>query len=147
MRQANQGLGDMGMSIADANARVARRAFAALNAKDFEKLAGLFHEEIAWYTPGRSAVAGEALGRDAVVAQFMKYAAGTQGTFRADLKKVLQSEDGRVVAVHHDTAERHEKRLDAGCCTILDIEDGLILEGREHFHDLYSWDEFWFEIS
>ncbi len=55
----------------------------------------------------------------------------------------MQSEDGRVVAVHQDTAERNEKRLNAGGCTVFDIEDGLILEGREHFHDLYHWDEFW----
>lgn len=133
----------MGMSIADANARVVRQAFAALNGNDFDTLAGLLHEEVAWYTPGRSAVAGETLGREAVSAQFARYTAATQGTFRATLKKVLQSEDGRVVAIHRDTGERNGKRLDAGCCTVFDIEDALILEGREHFHDLYSWDEFW----
>jgi uncharacterized protein len=147
MQQANQGYyagkDGMAMSIADANAHVVRRAFAALNAKDFEALARLFHREVAWYTPGWSTVAGEALGPDAVVVQFRKYAASTQGTFRSSLRQVLQSEDGRVVAIHQDAGERNGKRLNCGCCTVFDFEDSLILEGREHFHDLYSWDEFW----
>jgi uncharacterized protein len=133
----------MGMSITDANAYVVRRAFAAWNKNDFETLARLLHRDVAWYTPGRSVVAGETLGPDAVLAQFLKYAAAPRGTFRASLKKVLQSEDGRVVAIHHDTGERNGKRLDVGCCTVFDLEDGLILEGREHFYDLYHWDEFW----
>jgi len=131
------------MSIADANARAVRRAFAAWSANDFTTLASLFHPDVGWYMPGRSAVAGEALGRDAVFALFARYARETSGTFRASLKKVLQSQDGRVVAIHHDTGERNGRRLSAGGCTVFDFEDGLILEGTEHFHDLYGWDEFW----
>ena len=133
----------MATSIADVNANVVRRAFAALSAKDFETLARLLHREVAWYTPGRSAFAGETLGPGAVVAQFTKYLESTHGTFRSSLRQVLQSEDGRVVAVHQDTAARNEKHLNAGGCTVFDFEDGLILEGREHFHDLYHWDGFW----
>lgn len=106
-------------------------------------MAGHFHPEAAWYTPGRSAVAGELLGRDAVLARFAQYRRETGGTFRMSLKKVLQSSDGRVVAIYHDSGERNGKRLNAGCCTVFDFEDGLILEGMEHFHDLYTWDEFW----
>jgi uncharacterized protein len=130
-------------SIAEANADLARRAYAALNANDLEGLAMLLHADVSWYTPGRSPVAGEALGRDAVLAQFARYATGSWGTFRANLREVLHSEDGRIVAIHHDTGERNRKRLDVGCCTVFEFEDGVILEGRDHFHDLYNWDEFW----
>ncbi len=106
-------------------------------------MAGLFHPDAAWYTPGRSVVAGEALGREAVFARFAECLRVTGGTFRVSLKEVLQSSDGRVAAIHHDHAERNGKRLNAGCCTVFDFEDGLILEGMEHFHDLHTWDEFW----
>lgn len=147
MRQGNQesnpGNDDVGTSIANANADAVLRAFTALNANDFAALTGLFHPDAAWYIPGRSAVAGETIGRDAVFAQFARYVRDTGGTFCMSLKKVLQSTDGRVVAIHHDSGERNGKRLNAGCCTVFDFEDGLILEGREHFHDLYTWDEFW----
>jgi ketosteroid isomerase-like protein len=131
------------MRIAHANADTVRRAYTALNANDFAALARLFHRDAAWYIPGRSAVAGEVVGRDAVCARFARYVRDTFGTFRMSLKKVLQSADGRVVAIHQDSGERNGQRLHAGCCTVFDFADGLILEGREHFHDLYTWDEFW----
>ena len=139
----DSGNDNVGMSIADANAHAVRQAYLALNGNDFAALAKIFHQDAAWYIPGRSAVAGEVLGRDAVFARFTQYSRDTDGTFRMNLKKVLQSADGRVVAIHHDSGERNGKRLNAGCCTVFDFEDGLILEGSEHFHDLYTWDEFW----
>ena len=131
------------MSIADANASVVRQVYAAVNANNLADWATLLHPDVSWYTRGRSPVAGEPSGRHAVHLQFARYAAGTGGTFRASVKKLLHSDDGRVVAIHHDTGERNGKHLDVGCCTVFDLEDGLILEGRDHFHDLYSWDEFW----
>ena len=39
--------------------------------------------------------------------------------------------------------ERNGKRLDVGCCIAFEIKDGRIVSGREHFYDLYAWDEFW----
>ena len=51
--------------------------------------------------------------------------------------------DGRVVGIHHNTAERNGKRLDVDCCIVFEIENGRLVEGREHFSDLYAWDEFW----
>jgi uncharacterized protein len=147
VRQANQDptvdRDRAGTSIPQANAAIVHGALAALNANDFAALEGLIHPEVSWYIPGRSSVAGEVHGRDAVLARFAGYLRETSGTFRMQLRKVLQSPDGRVVAIHHDSGERSGKRLNAGCCTVFDFEDGLILEGSDHFHDLYGWDEFW----
>ena len=70
-------------------------------------------------------------------------AARRRGTFRANLLNVLESEDGRVVAVHHNSAERNGKRLDVLCCVVFELENGRIVIGREHFYDLYAWDAFW----
>jgi ketosteroid isomerase-like protein len=35
------------------------------------------------------------------------------------------------------------KHLDVGNCIVFELTDGRITDGREHFHDLYAWDEFW----
>jgi len=40
-------------------------------------------------------------------------------------------------------AERDGKRLDVYCCTVFELENGRIVDGREHFYDLPAWDEFW----
>ena len=125
------------------NAAIVRRGYEAFNTADIATLTKLFDENASWHTPGRSSIAGDRKGRDAVFAQFGRYGGETGGTFRANLLNVLESEDGRVVSVHHNSAERNGKRLDVLCCIVFELKDGRIVIGREHFYDLYAWDEFW----
>jgi ketosteroid isomerase-like protein len=66
----------------------------------------------------------------------------TGGTFRAALERVLTDEDGRVIGIQHNVAERDGKRLDVYSCIVFELENGLIVDGREHVYDLHAWDEF-----
>jgi len=125
------------------NAAIVARAYDAFNTGNIATLAKLFDENSSWHTPGRGSIAGSRKGRDAVFAQFSRYGGETGGTFRVNLLNVLESEDGRVVAVHHNSAERNGKRLDVLCCIVFELENGRIIIGREHFYDLYAWDAFW----
>lgn len=125
------------------NAEVVRRGYQAFNTADMKALTELFDESASWHTPGRSPAAGDRKGRDAVFAQFGRYGGETGGTFKAELKQVFTSDDGRVIGVHHNSAERNGKQLDTDCCIVFEIENGRITSGREHFFDLNNWDEFW----
>ena len=125
------------------NAAIVARAYEAFNTGDIATLAKLFDANSSWHTPGRGPIAGSRKGRDAVFTQFGRYGEETGGTFRANLLNVLESEDGRVVAVHHNSAERNGKQLDVLCCIVFELENGRIIIGREHFYDLYAWDAFW----
>lgn len=131
------------MGQASNNADVVRRAYAAFNASDIATLTELFDEEASWHTPGRSAVAGVKRGRDAVFAQFGRYVGETDGTFKAKLRHVLDGDAGHVTGIHHNSGERNGKHLDTDCCIVFEVRNGRILSGREHFHDLYDWDNFW----
>jgi len=128
---------------ADENAAVVRRGYEAFNTADMEFLTEAFDESASWHTPGRSPLAGDHEGREATFAQFGRYLGETGGTFKATLQHLLESDDGRVVGVHHNTAERNGKHLDVGCCIVFEVKNGRITDGREHFSDLYAWDEFW----
>ena len=128
---------------ADENAEMIRRGYAAFNAGDMETLMGLFDENASWHTPGRSPIAGDNKGREAAFAQFGRYGGDTGGTFKAELREVLADDDGRVVGIHHNTAERNGKTLDVDCCLVFEVRDGKVVDGREHFYDLHAWDEFW----
>ena len=125
------------------NSAIVRRGYAALNTADLTTLTELFDENASWHTPGKSALAGDADGRDAVFAQFGRYAEETGGTLKAELKRVLTDEYGQVLGIHHSVAERGDKRLDVYGCIVFELEDGRIVDGREHFYDLHAWDEFW----
>jgi hypothetical protein len=36
-----------------------------------------------------------------------------------------------------------ERFHELGNCILFQLKDGRVTDGREHFHDLYAWDEFW----
>ncbi len=125
------------------NAEIVRRAYEAFNTADMETLTETFDENACWHTPGRSPIAGDHEGRDAVFAQFGRYGGDTGGTFKAALKTVLADDEGRVVGIHHNSAEKEGKKLDTGCCIVFALKDGRITHGREYFFDLHNWDDFW----
>lgn len=125
------------------NAALVRRGYEAFNTADMETLTEIFDESASWHTPGRGPLAGDHVGRDAVFAQFGRYGGRTGGTFRAALQRVLTDDDGRVVGIHHNTAERDGKTLDVHCSIVFEIKDGRCVSGREYVYDLYAWDEFW----
>ena len=128
---------------AQENAELVRRGYEAFNTADVKALTEFFDENASWHTPGRGPLAGDHRGRDAVFAQFGRYGGDTGGTFKAELKQVFTSDDGRVIGLHHNSAQRNGKQLDTDCCIVFEIENGRCVSGREHFLDLNNWDEFW----
>ena len=75
---------------------------------------------VSWHTPGQSPLAGDIVGREAVFARLGRYVVETGGTFRADLKRVLTDEDGRVIGIHHNVAERGDRQLDVYCIVVFE---------------------------
>ena len=125
------------------NAALVRRGYAAFNTADMATLRELFHEDASWHTPGRAPLAGSYQGRDAIFGHFGQYGGLTAGTFRANLQTVVANEDGTVVGIHQNTAQKDGKTLDVRCCVVFDIRDGRVVDGREFFFDLHAWDDFW----
>jgi ketosteroid isomerase-like protein len=128
---------------ADENVAVMRRAYEAFNVGDVDTLNEIFDENAAWHLPGRSSMAKDYQGRDAIMAYFGQLGQETGGTFRAELERLCADDDGRVVGFHRSTGDRNGDHLDVGDCIVFQLEDGRITDGREHFEDLYAWDEFW----
>ncbi len=129
------------------NADLVRRGYAAFNSADLETLTRLFDENVRWTTPGQSPIAGTMANRDATFAQFGRYLEGTGGTFKADLRYVTADDEGRVVGIHHNTGARNGRRLDTECCITFRLENGRVVEAKEHFLDQANWDAFWTEGS
>jgi ketosteroid isomerase-like protein len=128
---------------ADENVAIMQRAYDAFNSADMDTLIELFDESAVWHLPGRSSMAKDYQGRDATLAYFAQLGQETGGTFRAELERLLGDDDGRVVGIQRSTADRNGKHLDVGDSIVFQLKDGRITDGREHFHDLYAWDEFW----
>ena len=128
---------------ADENVAIMQRAYDAFNSADMDTLIEIFDESVVWHLPGRSSMADDYQGRDATLAYFGQLGQETGGTFRAELERLVGDDDDRVVGIQRSTADRNGKHLDVGDCIVFQLKDGRVTDGREHFEDLYAWDEFW----
>jgi ketosteroid isomerase-like protein len=125
------------------NVAIMQRAYDAFNTGDLDTLVEVFDENIVWHLPGKSKYADDYQGRDATLGYFGQLAQETDGTFRAELQYFAADDDGHVVGFQHSTGDRNGKHLDVTNCIVFHLTDGRVIDGREHFHDLYAWDEFW----
>jgi uncharacterized protein len=125
------------------NAEIVRRGYQAFNTADMKTLTELFDEKASWHTPGRGSLAGDHVGREATFAYFGRLGQETGGTFKAELRHVTADEEGRVIAIHHNSGVRKGKRLDVDCCLVFQLKNGRVTDGKEHFYNLHAWDEFW----
>jgi uncharacterized protein len=128
---------------ADENVAIMRRGYEAFNSADMDTLTELFDDGLVWHLPGRSRFADDYQGREATLAYFAQLGQETGGTFRAELQHLLADDEDRVIGIQRSTGERDGKRLDVGNCIVFELKGGRVTDGREHFHDLYAWDEFW----
>jgi ketosteroid isomerase-like protein len=127
----------------DRGAAVVRRLCEAVAKRDLEAARVCFAEHALWVLPGRSPIAGEHRGWDAIRDDFLvKLDPLSGGTFRVELTEVAVG-DEHVVAVQHATAKHGRKRLDITACQLIKVEDGKIVEVRGHYFDQYALDGFW----
>jgi ketosteroid isomerase-like protein len=128
---------------ADENVAIMQRAYDAFNKGDLDTLVEIFDESIVWHLPGRSSMAKDYESRDATLAYFGQLGELTGGTFQAQLQELLGGDNDRVVGIQRSTADKDGKHLDVDNCIVFTLKDGRVVDGREHFEDLYAWDEFW----
>ena len=122
---------------------VVRRFYRAVANRDLDLAGECFGETVVWTLPGRSPIAGEHCGWDAIRDDFLiKLDPLSGGTFRVSLLDVAVG-DEHVVAVQHATAQARGKSLDITACQLISIEDGKIVKVRGHYSDQYALDDFW----
>ncbi len=101
-----------------------------------------FVHDAVWHLPGRSPIAGDHQGADAIIRLFGKLTALSGGTFKAELTDVVAN-DRHTMALQHATGIRGSKRLDVTVCQVMRIQDDKILEVRGYYSDQYALDDFW----
>ena len=131
------------MSVDPAAVDVVRQFYKAVGDRDLEAAHACIGEDAVWILPGRSQIAGEHRGWEAIHGDFLaKLDPLSGGTLRVVLTDVAIG-DHHVVAVQHATAEHRGKRLDITGCQLMRIEDGKIVDVRGHYSDQYAFDDFW----
>lgn len=128
--------------MTDSNLDVVRKAYEALGAGDFGTLMGLLTDDVKAHVPGRSPVAGDYDGKEAVGGYVAKLAELSGGTLRFEPHDVTASE-AHAVGLVRDLAERDGKTLAMNNVHVWHVGAGRLSEIWIYPGDVYAWDEFW----
>lgn len=124
------------------NEALLRREYEARARGELSALEELFHEEIVWHVPGRSAIAGTYRGRDAVIEYSRRRQELVGGTFKIMVDDILANDQwALVIATGH--AERHGQTHEWRAHGLYRFRDGKIVECHLLPEDQYAFDEIW----
>jgi ketosteroid isomerase-like protein len=123
------------------NADRIRAGYKAFNTGDVPGLIDLFAEDIVWHFPGTSKLAGDHVGRDAVLAALGAYGEASNGTLQANPVDVMASDD-HVTGWGNDTAAANGRTLDINSVVIFTMKDGKVTEALHIVDDVAALDAF-----
>jgi uncharacterized protein len=107
-----------------------------------EPLREMLADDIVWHVPGRSPIAGDHEGIEAVMTYFERRRALAGATFRIDVRAVL-AQDDLVMQLAGGTAELGGESVAWETVGVFRVRDGRIAEGRLVPFDLYLFDRVW----
>jgi ketosteroid isomerase-like protein len=122
------------------NAELVRAAYDRVADGDGTGFTELLAEGVKWHFPGRSSVAGDFEGRDAVIEHWHAYSAATGESLKAEVAAVL-GDDRFAVAIEHVTAERDGKSYNRHDVVVFRIKDGAIAEAWVYPESQYELDD------
>ncbi len=119
-----------------------RNLYQAFSEQDADTMQKLFDPDVVWHQPGRSVLAGDHRGVNAVFGFFGKVAEISEGTFTVELHDVVAGAE-HTVALHTGRGQAHGKTLEDHNALIIHCNAGRVSEVWEHHADLYAVDAFW----
>jgi uncharacterized protein len=114
--------------------------YAAFGTGDFAALNDLLAEDVLWHFGGRSQLAGDYRGREAVYGMFGKLMEVTEGSLHLDIRAVFADDEHGVVLVVF-SASRGGRSVKIDEAHIYRMRDGQVAEFWDAYHDQYALDE------
>jgi Ketosteroid isomerase-related protein len=124
------------------NAELIRAGYEAFGKGDIPAVVAIWAEDIAWHVPGRSPLAGDYVGAEAILGFFGQLQERSGGSFRLEIHDVLASDDHVVVLVS-EIADRGDTSLNSRGAHIWHVRDGKATEFWAAAYDQYATDGFW----
>jgi len=128
------------------NARLIRDFHEALGGfyagGDTDVLRAMLTDDVVWHVPGRSAIAGDHVGKGEVLDYFHQRRQLGRGAFTVNVHDVLAN-DERAVLFAGGQAERDGRTIQWETVGIFGIEGGKIGECWLLPFDQYAFDEIW----
>jgi ketosteroid isomerase-like protein len=123
------------------NTDLVRKGFAAFASGDMAAMDALFSDDAVWHSSGKSMMAGTFEGKEAVFANFGRFASEVE-SFNQDLHAVL-ADDDHAVALVDVTMTRKGNTVTLQQVITFHVADGKVTEAWISFQDQYAADAFW----
>ena len=123
------------------NEDLIRSGYNAFASGDMDTLRQVFAPDAVWHTPGRSLLAGDHRGIDAILGFFAQTMELTAGTFRAELHDVVAG-DQHGVGLHRSRGERQGRTLEDRSVLVFHVRDGKATEVWQYVEDQDAFDQF-----
>lgn len=120
-----------------------QRGLQALAASDWDALRSLCHDQIVWQIPGRSPLAGEIVGPDAVVARFQQMRLATASDRPAALVALLDGAEYAAVVQRNHIDGHDQSPQPFTAVTLARAKDGRLVELQYLVSDQYTVDDLW----
>jgi ketosteroid isomerase-like protein len=130
----------------DAYESLIRRIYEDFRSGDLDLLGVVLAQDVVWHEPGRSALAGDYKGPEAVLGFLGQLGARSGGTFTIEVLEVL-SQPERAVVLQRETATRNGQDLDVIVALEFEFHQGKVTEITVYQADTYRFDEFWSDRS
>ncbi|RSM81577.1 nuclear transport factor 2 family protein [Kibdelosporangium aridum] len=124
-------------------AAVAQKYFDALQAKQFDVVAGMLADDIVWHQPGGNRFSGTHHGAGAVNTMIGGMMEVSRGTFALSLRSAPMMNGDLVAAEIRFSAEREGASLAQDGVDVMRIADGQIVEMWLYSGDQKDEDDFW----
>ncbi len=128
--------------VEDAYESVVRRAYQDFESGDLDLLGTVMAQDVVWHEPGRSSLAGDYKGPEAVLGFLRRLKEQSGGTFNIEILEVV-SQPERAVVFQRETAKRESNVLDVIAAVDFEIHHSKITEVTVYQADSYQFDEFW----
>ncbi len=117
-----------------------RRGYKAFADNDVETLTEIIPDNAVWHVPGRSPLAGDYQGREAIFSYFMQLTEKSGGTFKAELVHAVGDEN-YAVALQRTTATVDGSPIESFDILVDRLENGEAVETWIWSQRQYEFDE------
>ncbi len=125
------------------NVELARRGYAAFGAVDMETLNELIADDAVWHVGGRSPLAGDYKGKEAIFGLFATLGEKSEGTLQLEVHDILANDEHSVVLTRVTAGGSSGKSVEVNTCDTVHIRNGQVFEFWSFGSDQYAWDEYW----
>lgn len=125
----------------NANEQAIRDGYDAFGRGDLDAVRETMSPEVTWSVPGRSELAGQYRGIDAVLGYFGELFTRSEGTFRAELLECGEIGPDLVAALVQLSGTMPGGSFDNRLMQLFRLADGRTVEALNFPEDLYAMDE------